>query len=118
MGLFLPLQHPYCLRACSVPVPNLSGDYNNTSFMLVGGKKGPEEMVSSRSVSSVGNYFTHSVLRPVFDLEWLKHKMEGTGSALSDLVMSLSFGPQTMKNHTWGDDMHEGSVFVKKILVK
>lgn len=105
MGLVLPLQHPYCLCACSVPVPNLSGDYNNASLMQqpMGGKKEPEEMVNSRSVSSVGNYFTHSVLRPVFGSEWLKQKMEGTGSALSDLVMSLSTGPQTMKNHTWAE---------------
>lgn len=105
IDLFLPLQHLYCLCACSVSVPNLSGDYNNASLMQqpVGGKKGPEEMVNSRSVSLVGNYFIHSVLRPVFGSKWLEQKMEGTGPALSDQVMSLSIGPQTMKNHTWAE---------------
>lgn len=105
MDLFLPLQQPYCLCACSVPVPSLSGDYNNASLMQqpVGEKKGPEETVNSRRVSLVGNYFIHSVLRPVFGSKWLEHKMEGIGPTFSDPVMPLSIGTQTIKNHIWAE---------------
>lgn len=62
------------------------------------GKKRPKERVNSWDFNSAGNHFTHSVIRPVLGLEWLKQEIKGPQAALPYPVIP-HIGVQTKKNH-------------------